>query len=85
MFYEMNYFHANKIWELVKKPKSHKLVWCRWLYKIKEGKSESDPSRYKARLVPKKILSVKVLIPVVKFKTIRLVSSVVAKYYLELE
>ena len=47
----MQSLKTNKTWILVKKPDNQKVVDCRWLYKVKEGNLESDPPRFKARLV----------------------------------
>lgn len=33
---EMVSLHKNKTWELVKRLKDHKLIECKWVYKIKE-------------------------------------------------
>lgn len=41
---EMDSLYKNDTWVLVNKTKNHKLVDCKWLYKVKEG------SRFKARL-----------------------------------
>nr|GFD34490.1 retrovirus-related Pol polyprotein from transposon TNT 1-94 [Tanacetum cinerariifolium] len=34
---EMNSLRKNKTWELVDHQAGHKLVTCKWLFKIKEG------------------------------------------------
>ncbi|CAM8973030.1 unnamed protein product [Rhodiola kirilowii] len=45
MLDEMESHKTNQTWVLVKKPEHHKLVDCRWLFRIKD----EDPPRYKAR------------------------------------
>lgn len=39
---EMASFLKNNTWELVKRPKDHKLINCKWIYKVKEGKWDKD-------------------------------------------
>ena len=88
---EMDSLRQNKTWILVPKPKDVKLVDCKWLYKLKEGINQTDPPRYKARLVAKGytqragIHFTEIFSPVVKFKTIRLMLSIVAHHGLQLE
>ena len=49
----MTSLYKNKTWELVKRPKDRRVVRCKWIFKIKEGLSGSEPRRFKARLVAK--------------------------------
>jgi hypothetical protein len=49
---EMQSLWDNKTWKLVDKLVGHKLVDCKWLFKVKEGVAGELP-RYKARLVAK--------------------------------
>ena len=88
---EMNSLKVNNTWTLIEVPKGQKLIECRWLFKLKEGVSDSDPPRYKARLVAKGYTQREgidfneIFSPVVKFKTIRIMLSLVACFDLELE
>lgn len=49
---ELTALEANKTWEVVPAPPHHKLVGCRWIYKVKYL-SNGEAERYKARLVAK--------------------------------
>ncbi|CAM8932459.1 unnamed protein product [Rhodiola kirilowii] len=78
---------TNQTWVLVKKPEHHKLVDCRWLFRIKD----EDPPRYKTRLVAKGFTQKegidypKIFAPVVKLKTIRIMLALDVINDLELE
>lgn len=47
---EMTFLHKNNTRELVARSKKSKLIECRWLFKIKDGVSPSEPQRYKIML-----------------------------------
>ncbi|KAL2471752.1 Retrovirus-related Pol polyprotein from transposon TNT 1-94 [Abeliophyllum distichum] len=50
---EMSSFVRNQTWDLVPKPKNKSIVGCKWVYKVKEGTTESEHVRYEARLIAK--------------------------------
>lgn len=81
----------NNTWILVNKPTNKPLVGCKWIFKLKEGISDSELARYKARLVAKGFTQREgidfneVFSLVVKHTSIRVLLSVVAYYDLELD
>src|SRR4030065_63381 len=50
---EISSLETNHTWELVKLPKTHRVVGCKWIFKKREGIPGVEGSRYKARLVAK--------------------------------
>ena len=91
MHEEMESLHKNHTWVLVKLPKGKKIVWCKWVFKRKEGTPGIDDARYKVRLIAKgysQIPSVDytdVFSPVVKHSSIRALLGIVARHDLKLE
>ena len=48
---EMESLHKNMTWELVPLPAGKRAIGCKWVFKKKQGISEKEGIRYKARLV----------------------------------
>lgn len=76
---EMISLDKNNTWEYVERPKKHKVIGNRWIFKLKPGVSGTDqPPRYKGRLVAKGYAQIEgidyneVFVPVVKHISIRL-------------
>ena len=43
----------NHTWVLIKNARNRRTVGCKWVFRVKEGLTASEPSRYKARLMAK--------------------------------
>ena len=88
---EMNSLYRNQTWLMVKRPQGQSTVACKWIFKLKEGVTDSDRVKYKARLVAKGFTQKEgvdfneIFSPVVKYKTIRIMLALVAQFNLELE
>ena len=50
---EMQSLYKNNTWVLVPKPKDQRVIDCKWIFKVKEGLTSSEPVKFKARLVAK--------------------------------
>ena len=67
------------------------MVSCKWIFKQKQGATENEPIRFKARLVAQGYTQregidyTKVFSPVVKHTSIRVLMSIVAQFDWELE
>ena len=87
----MKSLHKNHIWHLVKPPKGHKIVGCKWIFKKKEGLPGVESTWYKARLVAKGfsqregIYFNEVFSHVVRHSSIRVLLAMVALFDLELK
>jgi hypothetical protein len=85
----MSFMDKNNVWDLVDLPPGRKTIGNKWVLKVKH-KADSSIDRYKARLVAKGYTQRKgidyedTFSPVVRFASIRLILSIVAKQDLEL-
>ncbi|KAH9703677.1 hypothetical protein KPL70_011177 [Citrus sinensis] len=83
--------HNNETWELVERPEKTRIVGCKWIFKIKEGLTSSEPKRFKARLVAKGYTQKEgvdfkeVFLPVVRHASIRVILSLTAVQDMELD
>ena len=81
----------NQTWEYAKRPKDHKFIGCKWIYKLKPEIPGVEPPRYKARLAAKGYAKIEgidyndVVAPVVKHVSVRILISAVVNYDLEHE
>ena len=88
---EMQSLYENNTWILVPKPKDQRVIDCKWIFKVKEGLTSSEPVRFKARLVAKGFTQVEgidyneIFSPVVKYTTIRTILALVVQFNWELE
>lgn len=88
---EMASLCKNRTWKLVDRQPHHKLVKCKWMYKLKIPIKQDDKPIYKARLVTKgfnqkeDIDYNELFSHVVKNTFIRIMVPIVARKYLELQ
>lgn len=88
---EMISLKKNETWDYVERPKNHKVIGCKWIYKLKPEIPGIEPPRYKGRLVAKGYAQIEgidyndVSAPVVKHVSIHILLSAVVNYDLELE
>ncbi|KAL3821238.1 hypothetical protein ACJIZ3_007143 [Penstemon smallii] len=86
---EMDSFHKNKTWELVKLPEGKRAIGCKWVY-AKKDSGDKSKVRFKARLVAKGYAQKEgidyneVFSHVVKHSSIRILLALVAQFDLEL-
>lgn len=50
---EMLSLIKNHTWDPIKRLANKKVVWCKWIYNVKEGISSVEPKRFKVRLFVK--------------------------------
>ncbi|CAM8957867.1 unnamed protein product [Rhodiola kirilowii] len=87
---EMESMHNTGTWKLVNKPENAKIIGSKWIFRIKEDSTPTDPPRFKARLVAKGfnqregIDYNEIFAPVVKYKTLRLLLVMTTVYDWEL-
>ena len=88
---EMESFHKNGTWDLVKLPKKKKAVCCKWVFKRNKGIPIVEEARYKAMLVGKCYSHIPgvdftyVFSQVVKHSYIRTLLSIMAMHDFELK
>lgn len=88
---EMDSLMKNKTWVLVDRTDNQKVIDCKWIYKIKQGDSDSEVKRYKARLVAKGFTQKEgidyneIFSPVAKYTSIRILLALTAHFNWELD
>ncbi|KAH9781301.1 hypothetical protein KPL71_008412 [Citrus sinensis] len=81
----------NNTWELVKRPANSKTVGCKWIYRVKDGLTTTEPKRFKVRLVAKGYTQragvdfKEVFSPVVRHTSIRVLLALIAVKDMELD
>ncbi|KAH9724032.1 hypothetical protein KPL70_007344 [Citrus sinensis] len=81
----------NHTWILIEKPGNRRTVGCKWVFRVKEGLTASEPKRYKARLVANGYTQregvdfKEVFSPVVRHASIRVLLAMTAVHDLELD
>jgi len=86
---EYNSLMANNTWTLVPFPLGRKPVFCKWVFKIKQGVN-GEVERYKARLVARGFTQTygvdynETFVPIEKFTSIRCILALVALENMEI-
>ncbi|KAH9782240.1 hypothetical protein KPL71_008811 [Citrus sinensis] len=81
---EIESLMKNGTWKLIVRPEKRKTVSFKWIFKVKEGISDAEPSRFKARLVARGFTQREgidfneIFSPVVKHASIRVILALVA-------
>ena len=81
----------NHTWLLIEKLGNRRTMGCKWVFRVKEGLTPSEPKRYKARLVVKGYTQregvdfKEVFSPTVRHASIRVLLAMIAVYDLELD
>ncbi|CAM8999342.1 unnamed protein product [Rhodiola kirilowii] len=76
----------NGTWELVPKPPGVKIIGSKWVFRIKEPNSPTEPPRFKATLCAKGFTQREgidyneIFVPVVKYKILRLLLAMTTVY-----
>jgi len=87
---EMNSLLENKMWELVNLPKGRRALQNKWVYRIKH-ECDENKERYKVRLLVKGFSQkegidfTKIVSPIVKISSIRVILGLVVALDLEFE
>ena len=58
MLDEIESLKKNHAWEIVSRPNSQRVIYCKWIFKVNEGVSNKNPVRFKASLVAKGFIHV---------------------------
>ncbi|KAF3668075.1 hypothetical protein FXO37_09705 [Capsicum annuum] len=88
---EIESFHKNGTWSLVKPSSGSGIIGCKWVFKKKNGSPGVEDAGYKARLVAKSYSQVQgvdfndIFSPIVKHSSIRVLLALVAMHDSELE
>jgi len=86
---EISSLLENQTWELKTLPEGQPIVSCRWVFKLKL-ESDGTIKRYKARLVARGFSQTKgidyfeTFAPLVRYKSVRIILSMVTKHDMEL-
>jgi hypothetical protein len=86
---EMQSLEKNSTWDIVWFPVGKKAVYCKWIFKRKEGSSPSEATEFNARLVGKGFSQIPGIVyndvfsPVIKHSSIRALLGIVAMHDLE--
>ena len=88
---EMQSLYVNNTCLLDPKPEDQRVVDCKWIFKVKEGLTNSKSVRFKARLVAKGFIQMEnidyneIFSPFLKYTTIRTILALVVQFNWELE